>query len=150
MEASPASRAAILREDFELGNEQMISYGDWVEQVVRYARFVADEQGVRKAWIERDCSRTSVTGFDELFEQIFDDLDSYSFRQRKDTNQRVSPRAHNLIVDFLDQATAIDRVRSEHRRLVAVSELLESEDWSTLVVIACRIVSDAELSIRGA
>lgn len=128
----------------------MISYEGWVEQVVSYAQFVADEQGVRRAWIEGDFSLTSVTGFDEFFEQIFDDLDSDCFRQRMDANQRISLRAHSLMVEFLDQVTAIDRVRSDDMRLGAASELLDSEEWANLVVIARRIVADEELSLPGA
>lgn len=54
----------------------MIPFQSWLSQITGYCRFVTDEVSLRRAWIDGDFTQTSVTDFDELYEQIFDDLDS--------------------------------------------------------------------------
>jgi hypothetical protein len=48
----------------------------WLRQMRNYIRFVANETAVRRVWIDREPGITSVGDFDELFEQVFDDLDA--------------------------------------------------------------------------
>lgn len=57
----------------------MIEAGVWLSQIIGYCKFITDDDAVKKAWVNADASKTSVSSFDELYEQIFDDLDSDNF-----------------------------------------------------------------------
>ncbi len=48
----------------------------WLPQIIGYAVLIADDKALRSVWISGDQSLTSVISFDELIEQMFDDLDS--------------------------------------------------------------------------
>jgi hypothetical protein len=47
----------------------------WLPQILGFASLVADER-VEADWIRGDTSRTRVASLQELYEQVFEDLDS--------------------------------------------------------------------------
>lgn len=119
----------------------MIPFQTWLTQIVEYSRFIADTLGVRRAWIEGDHSKTSVTDFDELYEQIFDDLDSDTFEEELDAHLPNDEVARQVLKAFLGELRSIDFVRSCDKKLKSPSALLGSDEWSQVVVKARRVAS---------
>jgi hypothetical protein len=56
----------------------MIEFTAWRLQLLRYCDFILAADAVWNAWVDNNYSKTSITDFDELYEQLFDDLDSES------------------------------------------------------------------------
>jgi hypothetical protein len=107
----------------------MIEFETWISQIAGYCNFVSDEHQVRKAWISRDFSDTSVTDFDELYEQIFDDLDSNSFMLNLDKYLPNADKKRNAITQFILMLQEMDRIRIKNSNLLDASLLIASDQW---------------------
>lgn len=127
----------------------MIPFEVWLSQIVGYGHFITDTLGVRRAWVDNDYSRTSVTNFDELYEQIFDDLDSDTFETNLRQHLPVDPGGRDVLTAFLGEIRAIDALRSHDSRYLSAVHLLKSEEWGRLVEAARRLTSTFPLSENG-
>lgn len=114
----------------------MIPFQTWLSQIVGYCHFVADALAVRRAWISEDYSQTSLTDFDELYEQIFEDLDSDELEKQLSANLQHEPEAQELIRAFLQQVRVVNARRDSDPALRSSAELIESSEWGRLVAIA--------------
>jgi hypothetical protein len=119
----------------------VIPFQTWFSQIVGYARFITDTPSIRRAWVEGDRSQTSVTDFDELYEQIFDDLDSGTFENDLAIHFPDDAAARQVLASFLREIRTIDALRSSNKELHSPAALLRSEEWSRLVEVAHRVVS---------
>jgi hypothetical protein len=122
----------------------MIDFKIWLPQIIGYCEFVADEVKLRRAWINRDFSATSVTDFDELYEQVFDDLDADRFAADLDVLLPNSQRARAAISAFLASLKEVDRTRSKCPALLNAPALLDSVQWRQV-----RIAALAALDVVG-
>ncbi|WP_157084913.1 hypothetical protein [Hydrogenophaga palleronii] len=107
----------------------MIEFETWLPQIVGYCELVVDDMRLRQAWIKRDFSKTSVTDFDELYEQVFDDLDANYFAVNLYRYLPNSGRMTTGIADFIKMLQETDRVRTENPDLLDASLLLDSDQW---------------------
>jgi len=107
----------------------MIEFKTWLPQILGYCEFVADEKKLRQAWIKHDFSETSVTGFNELYEQVFDDLDSDHFAATLHVHLPNAEAARTTIAEILASLQEIDRIRSERPELLNAVALLDSSQW---------------------
>lgn len=117
----------------------MIHFQIWLLQIVGYCQFVTDTVGLRRAWIDRNFSRTSVTNFDELYEQIFDDLDSDNFENELAVHL-PDVTARKAVSEFLDSIRVVDQRREVNMKLDDPKNLLQSDEWRCVVKAAERIV----------
>jgi len=85
----------------------MIEFTTWLRQILRYCEFIAMDGAVRSAWIDHDYSHTSITDFDELYEQLFDDLDSDLFLEGL-PNLLPDVHCQRAIREFLLAIKAVD------------------------------------------
>jgi hypothetical protein len=127
----------------------VIPFQTWLSQMLGYCHFVIDTLGVRRAWVSKDYSQTSITNFDELYEQIFDDLDSDRLEERLNVYLRDNPELREALAAFLQELRAISDQRDRIRKLASDSTLLESEEWSRVVEIAWRVVRGSPISVLG-
>ena len=73
-----------------------------------------DENKIRRAWLQEDRSETSVTDFYELYEQIFDDLDSDSMIHNNEVNLWLRP----FLKEFLDALKKTNATIEDQPRLL--------------------------------
>ena len=107
----------------------MIDFKTWLPQIMGYCEFVADDAALRHAWVNHDFSETSVTNFDELYEQVFDDLDADHFAINLAAHMPNAAMARTAIAAFLTSLKEMDRNRSENPELLNSSVLLDSGQW---------------------
>ena len=107
----------------------MIDFKIWLSQIIGYCEFVANDVKLRHAWINCDFSETSVTDFDELYEQVFDDLDAERFAADLQAHLPNAEQARITIAEFLSSLQEMDRSRSESPHLLNASALLDSGQW---------------------
>lgn len=119
----------------------VIPFQTWLSQIVGYCHLVADSLGVRRAWVNGDCSLTSVSSFDELYEQIFDDLDSDAMEQELSDYLPNDPEARTEIAAFLQAIRAINAQLGHDQRLNSTVGLLNSTEWGRLIEAARRVSS---------
>ncbi len=110
----------------------MIDRDVWMGQMRDYIRFVADEPLVRRVWMDREQGITSVSDFDELVEQVFDDLDADSLASQMLANNGEESQ---VIAAFLD---AMRRASDAHPivRPEDAAAFLESQEWRALNSVA--------------
>ena len=107
----------------------MIDFKTWLLQIMGYCEFVVDDVALRQAWVNRDFSETSVTNFDELYEQVFDDLDADRFAVNLATYMPNAAPARTAVAAFLTSLKEMDQTRSENPELLNSSVLLDSGQW---------------------
>lgn len=107
----------------------MIEFETWLPQIVGYCEFVVDDMRLRQAWIKRDFSDTSVTDFDELYEQVFDDLDANHFAANLHRHLPNSERIATTVGDFIAMLQKMDRIRTGNPALLDAVVLLDSDQW---------------------
>jgi hypothetical protein len=119
----------------------MIAFDKWLPQIIDYCGFILDDEKLRRAWIDRDFSETSVTNFDELCEQIFDDLDAdnlvvdFSSKLQKPDGLQAS------IMEFLSSLHAVDFVCTLNQKPNDVQMLLDSAQWQRVRSAALNVLN---------
>lgn len=108
----------------------MIDLQEWLRQIVGYTSFVLDQQLIREAWISGDHSKTSVTNFDELFEQVFDDLASQKMVQRFQRELPEEGQKNRAVNAFLNALLTVDAELNRRPELKDASSLLASPHWA--------------------
>ena len=117
----------------------MIPFETWLSQIVGYCRLVADTVGLRRAWVDGNHSQSSVTDFDELYEQIFDDLDSDSFDKELKVHLAKNVAAREALSAFLEAIRNADMAREGNVKLSSPENLLRSTEWLRVVDTAERV-----------
>lgn len=117
----------------------MISDKVWLSYIRRICAFVLDEKKVRSVWLDKKKGVTSVTGFDELYEQLFDDLDSENKEKELGRIFVGRPDAKKSIIRFLLAIKKIDQLRVSSKQYLDIESLLNSADWTDFQA-ACRHV----------
>jgi hypothetical protein len=110
----------------------MIPFDTWLSQIVIYCRFVLDTVGLRRAWVEGDALRTSVTGFDELYEQIFDDLDSDGMERQLAMQLSNDSAARQALSGFLESLRNVGDLRQTRSELQSAAALIRSPEWQNV------------------
>lgn len=118
----------------------MIAADVWLEQLTRYMIFVTSDDHLRRAWIDADYDTTSVTGFDELYEQVFDDLDSDNL-ERPILASMNDKAAAESISTFLDALRSMESAIQAMPTLKNPMLLLQSREWATVQRTATRALS---------
>ncbi len=116
----------------------MIPFQTWLSQILGYCRFVTDTVGLWRAWVNGDFSHTSVTGFDELYEQIFDDLDSDSIEIGAEYLAE-DLAAREALSTFLNAVRSADKSREINLELISPENLLRSDEWNRVVKAAEKV-----------
>lgn len=119
----------------------MIDFKNWLSQILGYCALITNRPAMRRAWTESDYSATSVTDFDELYEQIFDDLDSANFESALPTFLPNDPAALDALQQFLLALQNADHMRSQHAELRRPVDLLSSDVWADVEVAAEQVQS---------
>jgi hypothetical protein len=116
----------------------MIHPDIWIPQMVDYADWIASPDQVRRAWIDRDFSETSVTNYDELWEQMFEDLDADGV----ETQMLAALDAERgaAIAKFLATLRAADAVFVADRRYWDMATILASDTWRSVENVAEEVV----------
>jgi hypothetical protein len=110
----------------------------WVPQIIGYADLVANADKMRSAFNRGDKSLwTSVNSYDELIEQVFDDLDALGMLEALHDSSLGEPLklALDNFVRFLD---AFDR------NLAGTDPDFASSEWLNLRDAAAVVVTSAE------
>jgi hypothetical protein len=119
----------------------MIPFKTWLPQIIGYCQLVVDAEGLERAWVDGDFSLTSVTDFDELYEQIFDDLDSDNIEKELTTYLSNDVTARKKISDFLSALRVVNIYREDKLMLSNSSDLLNSYEWLHVVEVAKRLLA---------
>jgi hypothetical protein len=114
----------------------MISFTTWLRQIGRTCRFLAEERKVKEAWVHGDTSATSIVSFDELYEQVFDDLDSDVFKEELEKYLPHDPATKLALVSFLDALKRVDSAVTMKPELKEATALLNSVEWQEVKAAA--------------
>lgn len=119
----------------------MIKVRTWLTQIVRYCEFITNDDAVKKAWIDCDLSDTSVSGFNELYEQIFDDLDSDNF------DFESSGISLDLVTRIKNFIKCLHELNKTFEDDSSSADILKSKQWTELKRSASAVLSeDIQLS----
>lgn len=114
----------------------MIPIDTWVTQIVGYGDLILNDAALRNAWIDGDRTTTSVTNFDELYEQIFDDLDSSAMEQEFERTGKASEGQLQSVKAFLQQILVVSKQIKMNPSLSDSAALLASGHWQGVVKAA--------------
>ncbi|WP_155904999.1 hypothetical protein [Methylopila sp. M107] len=103
--------------------------GVWLPQIIGYAELIADESVLRASWFEHDRSRTSVTDFDELYEQIFGGLDVEDQLGLAVDEFHDDPEIVRLVSGFIDALRKLDQIVVKSGINHQPERILASAEW---------------------
>lgn len=104
----------------------------WLRYIYELSGFIVDEPTLRSVWIDRKSGITSVVSFDELFEQLFDDLDSDHKIKELDRIFINDAEKGNAIREFLSAVIQVDEDIQRNPSLGNPESLLASNSWKRL------------------
>jgi hypothetical protein len=125
-----------------------LSYIGWASQ------FVLNKEQIASVWVDKKKGVTSVTEFDELYEQLFDDLDMDEFERDLPSLDMVDTDSRNKLIDFLNGVRDVDNAIKGTSSLQDPARLLESNPWKSFEAVCQRAltvpaVQEALKSERG-
>ena len=100
------------------------------------SEFILNQDEIRSVWINKKLGITSLMDFDELFVQLFDDLDMEELEREPSDLLSMDAPSRNRILNFLNSVRDVDKAIENDRRLRDPSRLLTSDSWRNLEV-AC-------------
>lgn len=100
-----------------------LEYIGWI------SKFILDQEAIHSVWIGKKKGVTSVTDFDELYEQLFDDLDIEELERDPSQLLSVDVLSRNEILNFLSAVRDVNKEIESDPLLRNPSKLLISEAW---------------------
>jgi hypothetical protein len=119
----------------------MIEFQTWIEQMIRYCHLICDDSILKNAWIDHIIGITSVTDFEELYVQIFDDLDADNFRLELPTHLKDNLPLCEAVIFFLDSIREFDVERDGSSQLTDPSVFLASRQWKAVQSSALAVIA---------
>jgi hypothetical protein len=110
----------------------------WIPQIVQYAGFVASDTQLHRAWVKHDHSETSITNYDELHVQLFDDLDCDNLES--EMVSLLDAQRGLAISRFLSAIRDADTEIVSDERYRDTRALLASDVWRDLQRVAREVV----------
>jgi hypothetical protein len=95
----------------------------------RISAIILNQDEIRSVWINKKSGITSVTDFDELYEQLFDDLDIEELERGQSDLLIIDVLSRNEILNFLSAVRDVDKAIESDSLLRNPSDLLTSEAW---------------------
>lgn len=110
----------------------------WLPQILGYAKLVADENVLRRAWLAHNLDETSVVSPDELIEQVFGDLDAVAIAEAATAELVGRLGLASEVKDFLRYLQAWDAARGG---VPIGPELFSTPEWLRLRAQAAELVA---------
>jgi hypothetical protein len=121
----------------------MINYLEtWLPQIIGYAELISGDD-LWKVWVDKKEGVTSVTDFDELYEQIIGDLDSENLMKESEKMLPDNPRLRLALRTFMLRFDEVDKEFNSNK--LSLKELLSSASWSDLKKVSCEIIGSSRL-----
>jgi hypothetical protein len=111
----------------------------WIPQIIAYSRIVICREKLRECWVYKRCLDTSVTSFDELIEQIFDDLDSVNIIGEPLERAGVVSDLKDALRGFVRSLGNVDAAADSGAVSGEASKLLESSLWQEVINAGMRL-----------
>ncbi len=100
----------------------------WLPGINECAEMIVKEKKICKKFESREISLTSREGFDELLEQVFQDLDSENQIFRLNSIISTESESYRAISEFLNSLTDAEKA-VDSGDFVDEDALLHSEEW---------------------
>jgi hypothetical protein len=121
----------------------MINYLEtWLPQIIGYAELISGDD-LWKVWVDKKEGVTSVTDFNELYEQIIGDLDSENLMKESEKMLPDNPRLRLALRTFMLRFDEVDKEFNSNK--LSLKELLSSASWSDLKKVSCEIIGSSRL-----
>jgi hypothetical protein len=117
----------------------MINLQTRLSYIGRISEFVLNREAIFSVWVHRKNGITSVTNFNELYEQLFDDLDMNELERDLPKLEEVDSTTRNRILKFLNVFCRVDKEIEASPSLRDPAALLKSDIWKQFE-LACRAV----------
>lgn len=105
----------------------------WAPQIIAYAEIILDHDVIYNCWVLGRRDFTSVTSFDEMIEQIFDDLDSEHSLDRARSSSILPKELVDAISDFLSAIKDVDAAVERAGWSDAPESILASRLWQVAI-----------------
>ena len=110
----------------------------------RISKFILDEELIWSVWVNKKNDITSVTDFDELYEQLLGDLDMEELERDLPNILVVDVFSREKILNFLATFREVDGKINTNKELRDPSILLKSGIWKKFQV-TCAVVLELPL-----
>lgn len=112
----------------------------WKPQVSRYAQTIVRQEELRRCWVNGHCEHTSVISFDELYEQVFGDLDSRIMIEIAQYEPSLSDAIKLALREFIDSLESANLIESVNNSICNVEKLLNSPSWRRVYSAASNLI----------
>lgn len=112
----------------------------WIPQIIGYARLILGDE-LERVWIDNEKGLNSVSDYDELYEQIFDDLDSKNINL-KIKNKAKNNKFYKLLFEFIESIEKFDnRTRNKYS---TSKDIFHSKEWNVVRTHAKKLIDHCE------
>ena len=120
----------------------MIDFHDtWLPQIIGYAKLICSDDLVQ-SWVYKNRNITSVNNFDELYEQIFDDLDSENILNDMDSFLDANGNIYKFIFLFIRSLSSFNEDSGGNLLFEDPFYLLKSNQWDNVRKTAKNLLNE--------
>ena len=109
-----------------------IPFEVWIDGIVGSAKILANHDILERVWVRKESCITSITNFDEAYEQIFSDLDANFYLEKYLKDPSLSSKQKSALVNFVNLLFSLDdspfRIGNEFNS----EALLNSQRWKRI------------------
>lgn len=118
-----------------------IPFDVWLDGILRTATFLANNNLLRRVWIEGDYSVTSITNISEAQEQLFDDLDAENQILLHSNKNTLTDIEKDTLKKFIDIFACFDEaVFMKDNGIIDHEQILNSNEWAKVSAAAETVV----------
>ena len=129
--------------------ENMIELSVWLENVIGTCDLIHKNNLLEKVWLDKSADITSITEPDELFEQIFHDLDADNFEHSPEFVNNCEKSLKESIIKFLESLRVFEKLVDDDLDLIKLKILLAKEEWHNVKIAAEYVVTTSDKLNQG-
>ncbi len=118
-----------------------IKFPIWIDGIVGNARVIADRKTLKRVWINHEGGLTSITSFDEAYEQLFDDLDALTYVEAYSEEAGLSKEQGQSVREYIESFRDFDDQMFVRNGVLNVEAMLNSSAWAEIETKAQKLVS---------
>lgn len=118
----------------------MITFDVWMDGVVGNASVIANRELLKEVWIKEKKNITSITSFDEAYEQLIGDLDALGYLEVYSSNPSLSEDQQTALREYIEAFKRFDVQPFIKEDVLNFEILLDSYTWEALEKKAQRLV----------
>ena len=116
------------------------THPEWAACIAEYARFILDDESIRRNWLDRVRPDSSIYSPNELVCQIFVDMNAEEGLEQLASAVGQNAQIYRSIADFISKLSDLSKVLPLGESFHEIENVLKLQQWHSLRRAAANVI----------